>query len=211
MAQDDELLICGFAETITTGELKRDPSALYYVEAGLSRIARDMVRDCVKQAFSAWAVVANVNGEEAPNAQQAHLLIRVASIDGRSGVLADCMLPGPPQQLMRLDDNEQWVVHLGADVPNNTIDLLRVLIHELGHFWGLGHAPQNSRNLMAPMYSKNIWYPQGDWEVSNMVSLYGKPKPTIPAPGENRIPTYLRTYDQYDQLISAYKIGERIA
>ena len=206
-----DLLICGFSETITTGELKRDASARFWVESALSTLSRENLRYQVKQAFAAWSSVANVHGEEASSPDEAHLLVRVASIDGRSGVLADCMLPGPPVQLMRLDNAEQWTVHVGADVAPNEIDIVRVLAHELGHFWGLGHAPQGSQNLMAPMYSRTIWLPVGDWDLSNIVSLYGKPTSLIPAPGEHRIPSTISIFDQYGTVLSTYRLGERLA
>lgn len=210
----DDLVVCGVAESVATGELRRDPSARYWVEAGLSTAGRDLLREQVQSAFAAWSQVANVHGEEASSPQEAHCLIRVTRIDGRQGVLADCMLPGPPVQLMRLDNSEKWVVHVGADVPADSIDLYRVLVHELGHFWGLGHAPQGSPNLMAPAYSRAIWTPR-QWDVEQMVRLYGHPSPTPPAPGENRIPTKLvfadgivTILDQYGHRSAAYRHGE---
>jgi hypothetical protein len=204
------LPFCGVSEPVAFGELRRDPAARWWVEGGLTSLSRDQVRLAVRLAFERWSAVANVAGEEAPSAQQAHLLVRPARIDGPQGVLADCVLPGPPVQLMRLDQGERWVLQLGADIPGNVIDLNRVMAHELGHFWGLGHAPPGSPNLMAPTYSRSIWEPRGPWEVERMVAVYGPPKPAQPQPGENRVPSVVSIYDQYGEVLSSYELGKRL-
>lgn len=212
MPEDYEgLPFCGMSEPVAFAELRRDPAARWWVEGGAGGLTRDQVRLCVRWAFEAWAGVANVAGEEAASAGQAHLLVRPARIDGPQGVLADCVLPGPPQQLMRLDQGERWVMQLGAEVPGSVIDLFRVMAHELGHFWGLGHAPQGSPNLMAPTYSRSLWAPSGPWETERMVAVYGQPKPAPPAPGENQVPSVISIFDQYGQVLSSYELGRRLA
>lgn len=170
-----------------SGELKRDSVARWYVAGGLSRITRESIQAQTQAAMNAWSSVANVEGVQASSEDQADLVIRVASIDGRQGVLADCMLPGPRVQIMRLDNDELWTVFMGPDVPNQSIDLYRVLLHELGHFWGMGHAPQGSPNLMAPVYSRNIWEPRS-WEIGEMQRGYGPPKASpTPTPSSNLV------------------------
>lgn len=181
----DGYLFCAYPEAMITEDLKRDPVARWYVQRGLSRVSRDSIRAQVQAVLNGWSSVASVAGVEAGSEDQADFVIKiVSSIDGRQGVLADCMLPGPRVQVMRLDDSELWTVHMGPDVPQQNIDLYRVLYHECGHFWGMGHAPQNSPNLMAPVYSRSIWTPQS-WERQEMVKLYGPPK-APPSPTGNK-------------------------
>lgn len=205
----DGLRVCGLPEAMETGELRR-PDALcrWYVTAGLPNLSRDALRSAVRQALAVWPLVAGVASEEASSEDAATLVIRVAAIDGAQGVLADCQLPGPPVQLMRLDGGEQWTVQIGRDVPADLIDIVRVLSHEAGHYWGMGHAPQGSPNLMAPVYSRSIWTPQS-WERDQMVSLYGPPRPAQPQPAD-RVASLMRIFDQTGAEMASYKI-ERVS
>jgi hypothetical protein len=86
---------------------------------------------------------------------------------------------------MRIDTAEAWVI--SDNPPNNRVDLLRVLIHELGHGLGIPHI--GTGNLMAPIYSSRISRPQSG-DISEGVSRYGlanpnPPQPPLP-PGEYR-------------------------
>jgi len=189
----DGCCYCGHHDALAVSNLRRAPRATWWLAGPLTRVGRDAIRRQAQAAFDAWSAVARVTGREAVSELAADLVIRVAQIDGRQGVLADCHLPGPRQQLMRLDDSEAWTVQPGPDVDAALIDLGRVLIHELGHFWGLGHAPPGSPNLMAPTYSRAVWLPQA-WEVEAMQALYGRPDappppPAPPAPSKRTVIT----------------------
>ncbi len=178
----DELYFCAVrADLVFDLETPaRNPECRWFLENTLPRWARDDVRAALADAAACWPKIAGVTAEEVTTPDQADLIIRCVNLGGPYGVLADCELPGPKIQHMRLDTSEEWVVKLGADVPKNMIDLNRVVRHEWGHFWGMGHAPQGSPNLMAPTYARTIWEPQS-WEIQQMRQAYGIPKPP-PAP-----------------------------
>ena len=162
----------------------RRPECKWFLSNTLPKWQRDDVRACLVNAASCWPTVAGVTAEEVTSEGQADLIIRCVNLGGPYGVLADCELPGPKVQHMRLDTSEEWTVKLGADVPQNMIDLNRVVRHEWGHYWGMGHAPQGSPNLMAPTYSRSIWEPKS-WEIQQMTKAYGQPKappPDLPPP-----------------------------
>jgi hypothetical protein len=74
-----------------------------------------------------------------------------------------------------------WTVQLGPSVSSSLIDLDRVLRHEIGHFWGIGHDRKGAQSLMAPTYSRSIWSAQ-EWDVSQIQSLYGKRETPPPSP-----------------------------
>lgn len=196
---------CGQPDALATGTLKRAPQARWWLDGELSRISRAEMLGPLQAAFDGWSAVADVTGTMAQSASEADLIVRVHRLDGASGVLADCELPGPTQQRMRLDDSEQWVVHVGAGVAAGAVDLYRVLLHELGHFWGLGHAPQGSDNLMAPTYSRQIWTPRS-WETAEMQARYGAPKPrTRPAPAPD-LPAEMWVVGTSKRVIAKYKL-----
>lgn len=187
---DDNFHFCNLRADFTT-ELAtpaRPPLCRWWLENTLPKWHRDDVRAVLAQAAAIWPKVANVRVEEARSSDQADLIISCVNLGGPLGVLADCELPGPRVQRMRFDTSEQWTFRIGLDVPSGLIDLYRVGGHEWGHFWGMGHAPSGSANLMAPVYSKSIWGPQS-WEVEQMSGAYGPPLTTPPpspppAPGK---------------------------
>jgi hypothetical protein len=171
---------CGLPEVLhlELGQSKRPSHAMWFLVSDLPNILHSALRQAITDACTYWPVVANVTMSESPTKQQADLLIDCSRIDGPQGILAQCELPGPKPQHMTVDTNEQWVIHLGPSVPNMKIDLVRVIAHELGHFWGLEHAPRNSPNLMAPSYNPRIDHPQSDWDIPQMQARYGHPIPT---------------------------------
>ena len=173
------------------------------------------VRAALKAAAGAWPKVANVRVEEVLVEEQADLVIRCVDLGGPYGVLADCELPGPKVQHMRLDSTESWVVHLGQDVPANLIDLYRVAVHEWGHAWGMGHAPQGSPNLMSPTYSRSIWVPQG-WERDQMVRGYGPPPPApeppvVPSEPPEAMVKWIAALDAAGATLAKYEVLRRVA
>jgi hypothetical protein len=166
----------------------RLPRCKWWLENTLPSWQRDDVRAAISQALGAWSTVADVQTEEARSPDLADLIIRCVNLGGPQGVLADCELPGPRIQHMRLDTSERWTLFVGEAVPAGLIDIYRVILHEGGHYWGMGHAPAGSLNVMAPNYSKTIWVPRS-WEIEQMQAAYGKPRPGTPtqpppSPGE---------------------------
>lgn len=127
-------------------------------------------------AIRAWNRTSKLKAVRAASTQQATILLTVGRIDGKNGTLAWSELAKLPQTLQRYDQHEPWKV--GEDsggkwnaVPYPYIDLYVVMVHELGHAFGLDHAP-GTGNILSPIYS-----PQntaiGQWETDQMVSRYG--------------------------------------
>lgn len=179
----DGYLFCGLSEQLETLEVRQSNLTRWWVapDGWPDRAPRDVVRRCVVDAIAMWAEHAPLQGVEASSEAEADLVVRPAAIDGGMGVLADCMLPGPRVQVLRCDNAEMWTVQLGPSVSSSLIDLDRVLRHEIGHFWGIGHDRKGAQSLMAPTYSRSIWSAQ-EWDVSQIQSLYGKRETPPPSP-----------------------------
>ncbi len=201
-------IVCMLPEGLTLGiTSRRPPRAKWFLAGDLPGIERDYLRRCVADAFGRWSAVAGCSGEETDTEQGADLVIRTQVLDGPMGVLADCVLPGPRVQVMRLDTSERWTIHVGPGVPQGRIDIVRVLTHELGHFWGIGHIGRG--NLMAPTYSDSVERPQpGD--VQEMATKgYGPPQPSAPPPGSVDLPMEMHIIGQSGRVTAKYRL-ERV-
>lgn len=201
----DGYLFCGLSEQLETLEVKRSNLARFFVsqDGWPGRAPRDVVRRCVTDAMNMWAEFAPIQGVEVSTEQEADLVVRPASIDGSQGVLADCMLPGPRVQVLRCDNAELWTVQLGPLVDPSLIDLDRVLRHEIGHFWGIGHDRKGAQSLMAPTYSRSIWSAQEGFDVDSIQSLYGKR--TTPAPTQDDVPYWVVLFNKGGEELSRFK------
>lgn len=147
----------------------------------------------LKQTYSACfaeiSACCNVSHGYTANPRAANILVNIARLDGRGGVLADMQIPvgnvGVDSQLLgRVDDGEVW--GLFETPPADKIDFYRVALHELLHAHGLGHKPVNvaAPALIAPMYSRTIRHLQ-EADKAELVRRYGVPKNApipVPAP-----------------------------
>jgi len=117
-----------------------------------------------------WALVANVLAVEAESQNEADWIIVPSRMDGKNGVLADMMMPGPHPQYMRLDVAE-----------NASEDQLeQTCLHEGGHGYGLFHTPAGPpAEVMDPSLNMSVRTPQAA-EAKLMESMYGAPM--LPAP-----------------------------
>lgn len=154
--------------------------------------------------FRQWAGVCRLHPYYTESAAKARLLIGTQRIDGPGGVLAQCELPFPGLKTVRmwLDTGDDWAMELptelidlaivssvkmGLPVPQ-TMNAVRAIIlalvvsHESGHAIGIGHAPKNSPNRMAPSYDPRQLV-LGQWDVAESVLRYGQPvTPPLPPP-----------------------------
>lgn len=144
-------------------------------------------------ALKAWAEVADIdftyNVSQQP--QQSHIFMTVGPIDGPSGTLAWSELPNQSNRVtQKYDQGESWI--LSSNPPSQKIDLLAVMVHELGHALGLSHAPQQFKNeaIMAPFYNPAIRKPFSH-DIQRIQALYGKPNtlPNPPTEPDNPNPT----------------------
>ena len=178
--------LCGVDDRLgASGQMCRWPSldVTWSITGTLPNIEPETFKRVCDQAWSAWAKVCGIRPRyvEGPG----NLSIGIQTI-GPGGVLADCELPcGASMQSrlrMRIDTAEAWVV--ADNPPSSKVDLLRVLIHEIGHGIGIPHV--GTGNLMAPIYSTTINRPMSG-DISEAVSRYGLSAPippTDPEPGE---------------------------
>jgi hypothetical protein len=215
MTDRHPLHLCSHPAALALGaDSRRAPRASWALVGDLPSVLHDAVRAAVQQAFDAWSAVAGVSGVETADPSRADLLIATGRIDGPYGVLAQTELPGPFPQHMTVDTAERWVVQLGPGVPAQRIDLDRVLTHEVGHFWGLGHDQEpGSVALMNPYYNPVLDHPVA-WDVAEMMKRgYGPPKaapappapPAPPGPGPSPAPAGLPA-----ALIAVNESGEQV-
>ena len=199
-------LYCGVPEAMAIGVAKRAKSARWWVRDAHPRIPRDSIRRSVADAMAMWARCGDVNAREAESEQQADFVVQVTSIDGPQGVLADCMLPGPPVQICRMDKAEMLTIQLGPNVSQGLIDADRMLRHEIGHFWGLGHHPRGTGGLMDPVYSLKIWDAQSA-DIEAFRELYGEPVqiPTPPTAGQPGEPYYTVMFDRQGVEVARFR------
>lgn len=147
------------------------------VVGSLGTLADDVFRAGVSEAARLWSEVCDL--EFSLVEQGGDLILDTGVIDGPGRTLAYFELPPSDGFAGRLkgraDDSERW---------NQTIPLVPVICHELGHGLGLGHT-NAPRQLMNPTLSQ-IAKPQPAWDVPQVIARYGPPKtpPPSPAPSD---------------------------
>lgn len=120
-----------------------------------------------------------------------HILLTSKRLDGPGGVLADMQLPphqAPNRKVPtvglqivgRMDTGEEWSKYEGR--VQRSIDVFRVLLHELGHGLGLYHN-ETGRSLMSP--SIDVFREFGEYGKRELQARYGPPSvsPVPPDPG----------------------------
>lgn len=175
---------CGLPDHIITEQIRRNPIATWrFAGPALPTVGLQETLVEIQKSFDKWSAVAPIQATQAAENDTPSILITTLRLDGRNGVLADCQLPGPRVQQMRLDSSELYIVALPGDIPGGRIGLGNVLTHELGHFWGFGHHSGDTNSLMDAIYDPDIDKPQTR-DVREMQRLYpGSPaKPPVPDP-----------------------------
>lgn len=147
----------------------------------LPRIDPDDLKAAMTRALSRWAAVCGIQPRYTDTAREARLLVGSRAIDGPGRVLAECELPMPGVRQCRMwfDVGDDWALDLNQAGRRIVLEL--VGWHEAGHGLGLGHAPDGSANVMAPIYNPKQ-LTAGPWDVAQLQARYGKPAPVVPTP-----------------------------
>lgn len=151
-------------------------------------VPQDQVTRCAEIAWQRWVDVCGIVAERVDDASKADVVMGagIGREAGPSGTLAWSELPCSPtdrQLQQRYDTEERWVI-AETGTPHNGIDLVRVMCHEIGHAIGLPHQPAG--NLMAPMYSAQVWQPQAyESSIVSQRRMYGPPVQR-PKPGADQ-------------------------
>lgn len=172
----DELIpFCAHADTTLDARDTRWSSAAvarglaWTLQGDLPGLAHAAFLDTLRRAFTRISSVCGLTFREASG--DANIIVTTGPIDGASGILAQSALPPADPCEQRYDSAEQW---------NKTINLLPVVLHELGHALGLQHDPQPGA-LLSAYYSPSIQdYTSRD--IQRLQALYGPPVVKPPDP-----------------------------
>ena len=161
--------VCGVVEQLGDGSpsLKLPTNRpLVLIQDALPNHSKDEIWSWMKEAHARWGAACDWQArrisdpaEISPNDYVN--LITVADLGG-SGVLADQMLPYASGQILRMRINSRisWRATDGP-MQSGTIDPIRTLCHEIGHFQGHVHWPEGAPpELMEPRVSQTIIGPQ---------------------------------------------------
>lgn len=177
---------CQVPAHLGAGQLCRWPDGEipWTITALVPRISEFQLIEAVKWAFSKWAKTRRIKPIYQDTATGCRIFIGSRRIDGEHGILAECELPCSASQKyvrMWLDTSEDWITEF---TPTDRQILLGAVIwHELGHAFGLPHAPDRSRNIMAPVYDPSITE-LGSWDLEQLHVRYPveiiPPSPPVP-------------------------------
>ncbi len=179
----EEPRMCALPDTmpLSTNVCKwRSLDITYDVLAWPNQFSKQAVVDAIGEALGRWAAVCGIRPKYTPGNPAAMISVGTRPIDGAYGVLAESELPCGNVQTCHqwYDTGEPWGMFNDAG-NGNLIDFIRVATHELGHALGMNHI--GSGNLLAPVYSKNIYKPQAG-DIAEMVARYGSPAAVTPPP-----------------------------
>ena len=170
---------------------------------GADSITAAEVRACFQSALDCWMAVSGISLRLIDDFDRANIQIGDGREDGPFGTLAWMYLPvGAADESTRsrghFDKDESWGLYRGGQgIGPREIDFLDVLIHELGHAWGMDHEPGNGAERLNPMYAHfPHWFSDrthwiGPKDTATMRRVYGPPKapPNPPAPAPPSGPT----------------------
>lgn len=188
-----DVLLCGVREALGDGSpsLKLGSNRpLVLIQDALPSHGRDEIWSWLEEAHNRWGKVCDWKAERimditdlGPNDYVQ--LVTVADL-GTQGVLADQMLPYTGGRIlkMRINYRVNWK-RTDGPMPQGTVDPVRTLTHETGHFMGMQHYPTSPpKDLMEPYILQDIIGPQTA-EGKMAAGWFGEPTvvPPPPPPG----------------------------
>ena len=190
---DDVLRFCGTPpEAIALADAQTcawpDGNVPWAIVGDLPHITEQEMADAITWGLSMWAAVCNIKPVQITTARSARVLVGSRAIDHPGGILAETELPcGTSQVHLWFDTSEAWLT--GFSAAERGILLAIVAWHELGHALGLGHAPDGSNNIMAPIYNPNT-KKAGPWDIAEADKRYGVAavSPSTPTPSLPPVP-----------------------
>lgn len=157
----------------------RKRSLLYFWEAYVAGLPKDVQEDIEMTAWQHWMEVCGIKVDQTRDRNKADIVIGIgqgarSQFDGPGGTLAWAYLPpGDDSQLYKkYDADELWVKNAGTS--GREILMENVSCHESGHLLGLEHSKKPAA-LMAPFYAAALNKPQPVDDVSRVQALYGAP------------------------------------
>lgn len=209
-ARSSSTLKCGCVQQFGDGSpaLKLPTNRpLVLIQDALTGFTRDEIWLWMKEGYDRWADVCNIKPTQIMDRSDANLddvvqLVTVADLGG-GGVLADMQLPYPGARvlMMRINTRIKWKATDGP-MSSGTVDPIRTLEHESGHFFGLQHFPTGApKELMEPYIQQDIIRPQPT-EAAVVRMWFGSPTPPVP-PGPTPPILGVVTIDQARGLINA--------
>lgn len=145
---------------------------------GLSTAQVDAIFD---SSMAKWASVCGLRPRRATS--RMNIIPGAGRIDGGGGTLAYSYMPGDPSpmsdQLQQVYDNtENWDAKWFSDV----------VLHELGHAFGLDHHDDPSSIMYPWSNGRNTGF--SSWEIDQMVARYGPAAvvPQDPPPSDPAVP-----------------------
>ncbi len=166
---DEPVYFCGCPEEFGDGTpaLRLQTNRpLILVQDALPNHPRDEIWMWMREAHARWGAVCDWQAKRIMDITEAQpgdvvQLVTVADLGG-GGVLADQMLPYQGGRIlrMRLNSRINWRATDGQ-MTSGTVDPIRTICHENGHFQGHSHWPQGAPpELMEPFVSQTIIRPQ---------------------------------------------------